>query len=455
MAGRERWSDGLLESGFGSPAAARLLSWDARIRAMLRVESALAAAQAQVGLIPADAAAAVAAACDPDALDIERLARDAAAAATPVIPLLHQLRAVAPDVSEHLHLGATSQDIVDTAMVRQLRAATELLAGRLLELGDRLAQLAHRHRDTVAAGRTLGQQAVPITFGLRAARWLGAVDRRVEHLRDVAVRVLVAQLGGAAGTLGSYGEHGPALLGAFAAEVGLAEPDLPWHAERDRIVEYSGALAAVVATVGTIAADLIGLAQTEIGEVRESASLGTGSTAMPQKRNPVHATAARAAARLAQGEIAVLLAADEHAYERAAGTWQAEWVALPSAVVRTVGAVERLRDAVDGLEVDVARCRDNLAVGLGITGSEALAAALSAALGRAEATAVVGELAARASAERRPLAEVAEADERVRAGLGDRDVVEVLAPEATLASVGALIERALATHARLGGRGVP
>jgi 3-carboxy-cis,cis-muconate cycloisomerase len=451
------WSDGLLESGFGDAGTASLVGWRARVRRMVEVEAALARALGRVGLFDDATVAAVVAACAPDRLDLDALASAAASAATPVIPLVRALTAgAAGAAAERLHHGATSQDVIDTATVLQVRDAVTRLDTEVAAVAARCAQLADEHRATVMAGRTLGQQAVPVTFGLTAARWLGALDRRREQLDWVTPRVLTVQLGGAAGTLAVYGDRGREVVEALADELDLGVPDLAWHAERDRIVELAGALAGVVATVATIAGDLVRLAQTEVGEVREGAGDAPGSSAMPHKRNPVHATAARAAARLALGDLDVLVrAAGDHELERAAGAWQAEWVALPSALVRTAGAVVRLRAALEHLEVDADRARHNLdgapgstrARGAGgLTGSEALATALTDALGRPEAQALVATLAARAAANGQHLREVAVADPAVTAVLAPGHLAEVLDPAAVVPQVDAAIDRALATH---------
>ncbi|GGI04135.1 lyase family protein [Egicoccus halophilus] len=444
------WSDGLLEAGLGDAEVAAVVGWTARVRRMVEVEAALGRALAGAGVIPDGAGDAITRACDPERLDLDVLARRAARSATPVIPLVAALAEQAePLAAAWLHHGATSQDVVDTATVLQLREALALLDRRLADAADHAAELARRHRDTVMAGRTLGQQAVPTTFGLLAARWLGALARRREQLAVLRTRVLVVQLGGSVGTRAVWADRADAVVEALAGELQLAVPDLPWHAERDRIAELAGALSAVAAVVGTVATDLVLLAQSELGEVAEGAGEGPGSSAMPHKRNPVHATAARAAARLAQGECSLLLQATAgHELERAAGAWQAEWVALPSALVRTTGAVTRLGAALQGLEVDPARMRANLAANLGLTGSEALATVLSPALGRVDAQALVGELAARAATQRRALAEVAAQDERVRAVLALDELTAALDPTAVVAQVAPLVDRALAAYAR-------
>jgi 3-carboxy-cis,cis-muconate cycloisomerase len=449
--GEGAWSDGLFEAGLGDPEVAALVGWPARVARMVEVEAALGRALAAAGVISAAAADAIGDACDLDRIDLEDLAARAARAATPVIPLVQVLTEGADPVgAAWLHHGATSQDVVDTAVVLQVRDALDHLDARLAETSHRCAMLAREHAATVMAGRTLGQPAVPITLGLKAARWTAALDRRREVFAWLRPRVLVVQLGGAAGTGAVWGEHGRGVAVGFADELGLGLPDLPWHAERDRVADLAGALAAVAGVVEHVATDLVLLAQAEIGEVREAAGDGPGSSAMPHKRNPVHAAAARAAARLARGDCQVLAdAAAGHEHERAAGAWQAEWVALPSALVRTAGALRRLDAALAGLEVDEARMRHNLDANLGLTGSEALAAALTPLLGRRDAQALVGELARRAAEESRSLHDIAGADARVAAVLDTSVLTATLAPEAAVPGATGLVERALAAHDQL------
>lgn len=356
------WSDGTLEAGLGSRRAAELCTWQAKLARMVDVEAALARALGRAGVVPRVIADAAALACRLDRLDLSVLARDAAAASTPVIPLVQQLRSELEDeVAGAIHAGATSQDVIDTATVLVVRDVLALLEEELTGLGAALGRLADGDRDTRMAGRTLLQRAEPVTLGLKAARWLSAVTRRVEALREVRARVLVVQLGGPAGTIEGYGGAGPAVIAAFAGELELGAPDLPWHAERDRIHDLSAALAVVSATVSKIAGDLILLAQTEVGEVAPGDRAG-GSSAMAHKRNPTDAISAVAAARLAMAESAALISGG-HQHERAAGSWQAEWVALPRLLVHVVGAVERTRLAVEDLVVDHARMAENLSAG--------------------------------------------------------------------------------------------
>lgn len=445
------WSDGLLEAGFGDPELARSQGWANRVRRMLEVEAGLGRALARTGFIPAPAAAAIDRACDPRQLDLDALALSAASSATPVIPLVSALSAGGDGlVSAWLHHGATSQDIIDSAVALQLRDAFDRLEELLLTIGDRCVELADRHRRALMAGRTLGQQATPITFGLKAARWLGALDRRLEQLRWIEQRVVTVQLGGAAGSAAVYGDRAGAVVEALAEELGLPVPDLPWHAERDRMVEFAGALVGVATTVAAVAGDLILLGQTEIAEVRERAGTGPASSAMPHKHNPVHAVAARAASRLALGELAVVTqAAADHEHERAAGAWQAEWVAVPSAVVRTGGALLRLGSALEGLEFDGVRALENLDAGLGLTGSEALATALTPELGRQQAQRLVAELSTTAVTSGRDLRAVAAEDPTVGELMGAEALAATLDPASSVRQVDQVIDRALTTHAGL------
>jgi 3-carboxy-cis,cis-muconate cycloisomerase len=237
------------------------------------------------------------------------------------------------------------------------RRALEPVVGDLGGTADAAARLASEHRDTVMIGRTLMQQAVPVTFGLKAAGWLVALDESIARLRDVR---LAAQLGGAAGTLAALGDAGPAVLGRFARELGLDEPVVPWHTDRTRIAELAGALGEACGAVAKVAGDIVLLAQTEVGEVREGVEGRGGSSTMAHKRNPVAAISAGAAARQAPGLVATLLASMEHEHERAAGAWHAEWPALRSLLSFAGSAAAWLRDCLENLEVDVERMRANV-----------------------------------------------------------------------------------------------
>jgi 3-carboxy-cis,cis-muconate cycloisomerase len=336
---------------FVPDALREALSDEAYLAAMLRFEAALAVAEARAGVIPQEAADAVVAACDPARFDIAEIGRAAVSSATPVVPLAKALREASP----YAHWGATSQDALDTATMLVARDALALIRAELDGVAAAQARLAEEHRDTVMAGRTLLQQALPVTFGLKAAGWLVAV---LDARRRLLSAPLAVQLGGAAGTLAAFGAAGPQVLAGLAQELGLEAPDLPWHAARGRIGELAGALAVTAGALGKAAGDVVLLAQTEIGEATEAA--GGGSSAMPHKRNPAAAVRTRACAQQAVAAASSLLASAAHEHERAAGAWQAEWLPLRAALGFTGGAAAALRESLEGLQVHPERMRANL-----------------------------------------------------------------------------------------------
>jgi 3-carboxy-cis,cis-muconate cycloisomerase len=336
---------------FVPPALREAVSDGAWLAAMLEAERALAAAEARAGVISQDEAEAVAEACRGD-LDIDALADAGRRVGNPVEPLVRALRASAA----RAHWGATSQDVLDTAAALVTREAGALVLAEVDGLAEACAELATEHRDTVMAGRTLLQQAVPTTFGLKAASWLVGVVHARDRL-EPAVR-LPAQLGGAAGTLAALGDRGVDVLHAYAEELGLPEPIVPWHTRRLPIAELGGALAVAAGFVAKIALDVALLAQTEVREVRESAD--GGSSTMPHKRNPVGSALARACALRAHAAASVLVAAIDQEHERAAGGWHAEWGALSDALALTGAAAAWMRETLAGLEVDAGRMRENI-----------------------------------------------------------------------------------------------
>jgi 3-carboxy-cis,cis-muconate cycloisomerase len=332
------------------------------LAALLEAEAALASASAAVGIVPAGAADAIGAACRPEAFDVAAIGRDARGGGNPVIPLVAALRAaVAEDHRGWVHWGATSQDVMDTAASLVASRAAALVAGHLIELGDACAELADTHRATLMVGRTLLQPALPITLGLKAAGWLSGVDAAAAAL-DAARDALCAQLGGAAGTLASLGERGPAVVERFAAALGLGAAPLPWHTARQRTAGLAGALGVVAGTAAKISGDVALLAQAEVGEAREPAAPGRGgSSTLPQKRNPVGAAAVGAAARQALALVPVLQGALIAEHERPVGAWQAEWAPLSDLLALAGGAAARTAETVAGLEVDAGAMAANLA----------------------------------------------------------------------------------------------
>ncbi len=339
-----------------------LVSDVAYLQAMLDTEAALARAQARAGLFPADHADAIAEACHAGRFDIAEIGRAAAAAGNPVVPLVGLLRAaVGGAAGGYVHAGATSQDILDTAIMLVARSALTAIVAEVDAAGDAAARLAADHRHSVMAGRTLLQQALPTTFGAKAAGWLSGLDDAAALLGSVRHRCPSVQLGGGAGTLASLHPHGPEIVAFLAEELGLAAPALPWHTNRSRIGELAGALGVAAGALAKPARDVTLLAQTEVAEAREGTPGRGGSSTMPHKRNPVAAIATLANTTQAPGLVAtVLAAAGGHEHERAAGAWHAEWHPLRELLVSVGAAAAWLADCLTHLEVDPDRMRANL-----------------------------------------------------------------------------------------------
>ena len=436
---------------FSTPEMDTHFSGQSHVRRMLEFEAALARAEARAGIIPNEAASAIAAACRVELFDVGALYREAAVAGTAAIPLVRMLTALVEDEArKFVHWGATSQDAIDTATVLQMRDGLDELVSRLLDVGSACAALAERHRRTPMAGRTLLQHALPITFGLKAARWLALATRQARRLRELRDHALVVQLGGAAGTLASLGDRGIRVTEFVAEELGLAVPELPWHAERDRVAEVATALGVAAGAMAKIASDVALLMQTEVGEASEAAVPGKGgSSTLPHKRNPIDVTAAAAAARLAIGLVPVVLSAMVQEHERAVGGWQAEWAALPDLFRFTAGAVERVRGAVEGLEVDAERMWANLELTRGLIMAEALAMALAPRIGRQQAYQIAQAASERATAAGVDLRRAALDDERVRAALPPNAIDRVFDPTTYLGSTDTFIGRALGHYRRL------
>jgi 3-carboxy-cis,cis-muconate cycloisomerase len=418
------------------------------LQAMLDTEAALARASARAGLLPAAAAETIAGHCQAGRFDAAQLGEEAAAAGNPVLPLVRGLAAqLPPEVAGHLHQGATSQDVLDTAAMLVARRALAPLLDDLAGAADACAGLADTHRGTLVAGRTLLQQAVPVTFGLKAAGWLVGLDETRRRLAEVDQRELAVQLGGAAGTLAAFGDHGLEVLAGLAAELGLAEPTLPWHAVRARPAALASALGACAGVLAKLARDVALLAQTEVAEVREGGGPGRGgSSAMPHKRNPVAAVAVAACTARVPGLAATVLGVMAQEHERAAGGWHAEWEPQRE-LLRLVGsAAAWSRELLEGLEVDPARMRANLELTGGLVLAEAAVAALAGPLGPGRARELVDQAASRAAADGPAFREALLEAPEVAEHLGPAGVDRALDPERYLGSAKALIDRALAAH---------
>ena len=428
---------------FARGGAASAVSDAAWFRALLDVEAALARAAAATGLVPTTAADAVTAACaDPSRLDLATVVARAADAGNPVPPLVRVLQdAVGERDAVAVHVGGTSQDVLDTALVLLARRAIASIDGDLAAAAEAAAGLARAHRDDVVMGRTLMQQALPTTFGFKAAGWLSGLDGARLRLAEV-VASLPVQYGGAVGTLAASSGSGRAVRSALAAELDLADTAAPWHTVRLPIADLAGALGATAGVLATVAVDVVLLSQTEVAEVAESGEGRGGSSAMPHKRNPVAAISARACARRAPGLVATLLSAMEQEHERAAGAWQSEWPALTDLLVAVGSAAAWLADGLSGLRPDPARMAATAGAARDPELAGALAEALAPGIGpgaaHEEAAAAVRE----AAATGRPLAEVLAARE-------DVDVAALLGSAPDVGEAGAQVDAVLAEHTRL------
>ena len=440
------YSSALTSPIFASAAVAGLFSDRAIVQAMLDFEAALAEAEAEAGIIPAASAAPIKSACDVELFDIAEIGRAAALAGNVAIPLVRALTAKVNEKARgDVHWGATSQDVIDTAFVLSARQALRYMRGDLISAMNALVALIAAHRGTIMPGRTLMQQALPITFAFKAAVWLSALTGAAERFRRVEAGALALQFGGAAGTLAALGADGAKVKAALAKRLDLKEAPISWHAERGRIFDIAAALAALSGACAKIAGDVLLLMQTEVGEALEPAAAGKGgSSTLPHKRNPVGATAIRANHRRISGLMATVSIGLEQEHERAPGAWAAEWETLREFFCLTAGSIERLGDMLAGLEVDTARMRANLDATLGLPLAESLMMALAPKIGRMEAHHRVEAASKLALASNRPLAEVAKAEPAIAGNFSAEEIDRALDPHNYLGSVEPMIDAALA-----------
>ncbi|MEB8339751.1 3-carboxy-cis,cis-muconate cycloisomerase [Streptomyces endophyticus] len=436
----------LFDPGSEGAPTERTTSEEAFLQALLDAEAGLTRAQSALGLAPAAAGDAVTAAAVAERFDARDLARRARGGGNPVIPLVADLTAAVSEASSqygpYVHRGATSQDILDSALMLVAARTLNVIAGELADTERMLARIATDHRDTVLPGRTLTQHAVPTTFGLKAAGWRSLVLDARDRLRGVRA-ALPVQLGGAAGTLAAFGAYGSedpvALMAAYARELGLSEPELPWHVLRTPVADLAGALAFTAGALGKIAADVLVLSRTEVGELAEGA--GGGSSAMPHKANPVRSTLIAAAARRAPALAATLYASLPAEDERPAGAWHAEWTTLRELLRAVGGAARDASELVDGLVVRADVMRAHLSTTGGAIVSERLSAELAGVLGRGPAKELLASAARRAREEGVSLADVLAAEPALKdTGV---DVAELTDPSRYTGAAGVLVDRAL------------
>jgi 3-carboxy-cis,cis-muconate cycloisomerase len=380
----------LFRDAFGTSAMRAVFSDAALVARYVEVEVALAKAEAACGVIPAEAAKEIAARADASKLDYDKLREETDLVGYPILPVVHQLVKQCGEAGRYVHWGATTQDIMDCATVLQMRAGLAIVEDDISALRGILAGLAKKHRDTAMAGRTHLQQALPITFGYKAAIWLAMFDRHAVRLQELKPRVLVGQFAGAAGTLASLGDKGFAVQEALCRELKLGVPVSTWHVARDGFAEVINFLALVTGSLGKIALDIMIMASTEFGELYEPFVKGRGaSSTMPQKRNPISSELMLAASKAVRQHAGLMLDAMVQDFERATGPWHAEWVAIPESFVLSAGALHQARFALGGLIVDDKRMAQNLGISKGLIVAEAVMMQMAPITGRQEAHDIV------------------------------------------------------------------
>jgi 3-carboxy-cis,cis-muconate cycloisomerase len=441
-------ADGLVDPLFGNPDVDAAISDSAWLQAMLDMEASLAWAGADAGLIPAASAAEIAAACRADHFDIGEIGRRGLGAGNPAAPLVSALTdAVPAEARPYVHLGATSQDVIDTATMLIAGSAIDLILEDLAGVAAACARLAEEHGDSLMTARTLLQPALPTTFGLKAATWLVAIDEARSLLLRMRSERLALQMGGAAGTLASLHDAGLDVVRHLAGRLGLPEPVLPWHTDRTRIAELAGALGTATGVLGKIARDVTLLAQAEVAEVEEGdgPEHGTSST-LPQKRNPVRAVLILSAAERAPGLVATAFHSMIQEHERATGAWHAEWETVRELLRIAGGASRHAAALLATLRIDPARMRENLAADGGLVMAESVAGRLAKHLGRSTARDLVRRCSEESGRSRMTFAAVVAADPEVRRHLTDAEIADALDVTRYLGATSELIRRALAAH---------
>ena len=442
----------MLTSAISSTEAMQqIFSARSTLQSMLDVEAALARALAAKGVIPISAVDPWVRCCQADQIDIPSLVIAAKDAGNIAIPMVKQLTvAVATmdaDAARYVHWGATSQDVIDTGRVLQLREAINIITQELAALIDTLAGMAQCYRDTPMIGRTWLQHALPITFGMKLAGWLDALLRHQQRLAACREQVCVLQFGGASGTLASLGEHASSVAQAMAQELDLATPQLPWHAHRDRFVECATTLGMLTGTLGKIARDVSLMSQTEVAELSEPGGPGRGgSSSMPHKRNPVGSAAVLSAATRVPSMVATLLSAMPNEHERALGGWQSEWETLPEIVSLSAAALSHLRGVIDGLQVDTERMHRNIDASRGMVMAESVALALATSLGRAQAHQIVEAACHKAYAKNSDLLTVLQTEPEVVAVLSEERLAKLFDPLSYVGEAGNFVDRVLEAY---------
>ncbi|NGM87973.1 adenylosuccinate lyase family protein [Parapusillimonas sp. SGNA-6] len=432
---------------FGTERMRAVFDDESTVRRYIDVEVALAKVQGELGIIPEAAAKAIAASADASRIDYEVLKQETEIVGYPILPLVHQLSKICGPDGEYLHWGATTQDIMDSATVLQVREALQIIEEDLEALDSILDGMAHTYRDTPMAGRTHLQHALPITFGYKAGIWLLMVRRNKERLQQLKPRVLVGQLGGAAGTLASLGDQGLAVSEALMKELGLEASPISWHVARDGLAEAVQLLGLVTSSLGKIALDIMIMMTNEYAEAFEPFVKGRGaSSTMPQKRNPISCELIWNASKVVRQQAGLALDAMMQDFERATGPWHLEWSVIPESFVLTAGALEQAKFMLAGLEVDTERMRRNLDISAGLIVAEAVMMGLAPHIGRQTAHNVVYDACRKAAESRRPLADTLSEDLRVSQQLNRDTVHRLCDPRNYLGSAPQMVDRVRAFH---------
>ena len=439
----------LFRDAFGTPLMREVFSDFSLISRYVEVEIALAQAEARCGVIPPEAAAEIARRADVSSLDFDLLRRETDLVGYPILPLVQQLVKQCGEAGRYVHWGATTQDIMDSAVILQVRDGLSIIEADISALRGILADLSRRYRDTPMAGRTHLQQALPVTFGYKTAIWLAMFDRHAERLEQLKPRVLVGQFAGAAGTLASLGDRGFDVQRAFCQQLGLGIPVSTWHVARDGLAEVVNFFGLVTGSLGKIALDIMIMASTEFAELYEPFVKGRGaSSTMPQKRNPISSELMLAACKGVRQHAGLMLDAMVQDFERATGPWHAEWMAIPESFVLTAGALHQAKFALGGLIVDQNKMAENLDVSRGLIVAEAVMMGLAPQLGRQEAHDVVYDACRLASEKHLTLAEALSANPQVSGRIDRATIDRLTSPGNYLGLAPEMVDRVLAASRR-------
>jgi 3-carboxy-cis,cis-muconate cycloisomerase len=430
---------------FGDPEVRAIWSDENRTQRYMDFEAALARAQASIGMIPKEAAAEITRVCKVENIDWAQLEKETLNIGYPVLGVVHQIaKHCKGDAGNFCHWGATTQDITDTATIMQMRESFDVIGKKLDAAIAATAKLAKDHRDTPMAGRSNLQQAVPITFGFKLARLLATLQRHKQRLAEIRPRIEVFEFGGACGTLASLGDRGLEVQTALAKELDLAQPDIAWHTERDRIAEAGCFLGLLTGTLGKFATDLKLMMQTEVGEASEPFIPNRGSSStMPQKRNPISSVYITACAASVRQGVAALLDAMMEDHERATGPWEIEWITLPSIFTLAAGALNQAVFVLEGLEVHADGMKKNLDLTHGLIVSEAVMMGLAPKLGRDRAHDLVYEMVHKTGNEGMPLSDLLQQNKEISSQLGADEVKKLTDPAGYLGVAGAMVDRVL------------